>query len=143
MSYKEEKPGVVAGETDSPSSGPLGEDANRLLREFRQMVHDHLELATLEARLSINAMLRMAIISIITAMVLVSAWLALVGSAAMGLVDLGLPPSLALFFVSATSFLLAMLGRQRIRKLSLWLGWPATQRVLKRSFDDEKQAGDK
>lgn len=142
MSDKNEDPGVVASETDSPSPGLLRKDFNRLLREIRQLAHDHIELLTLEARLSVNILLQMAVISLITALLLVSGWLALVGSAALGLISVGLPPALALLVVAMSNLLVAIYGPVRIRKLSNWLGWPATLRSIKPSAESEDPRGD-
>jgi hypothetical protein len=141
MNSPQQNPGEVESETGSPPPELVGSDVARLLREVRQLVHDHLELVTLEARLSINTLLRMAVVSIVTALVLVSAWLALVGSAALGLMAVGVPPAFSLLFVAGANFLLAIIGWQRIQKMSQWLGWPATQRAIKpRAANDEKRA---
>lgn len=131
MSFEDKNPRVMASDTTSPSSGLLDKNMTRLVHEFRELAHDHLELATLEVRLSVNALLRMAVISIVTALVLVSAWLALVGSAALGLIGIGLPPVFAMLLLTAANLLLALVGWLRIRHMSHWLGWPATQRAIK------------
>ncbi|MCC5858556.1 MAG: phage holin family protein [Ectothiorhodospiraceae bacterium] len=122
---------MAASETASPSPGQLSQNVNHLLDELRELAHDHLELATLETRLSINTLLRMAIIAIVTALVLVSAWLALVGSAALGLISIGLAPALAVLLLAAANLVLALTGWLWIRHMSHWLGWPATQRAIK------------
>jgi len=128
---KKENPDLGASESDSPQAGVLGEEAGHILNELRHLLADHIELVTLEARLSVNTLFRMAMISLITVLVLVCGWLALVVSAALGLIAFGLPPALAVLFVAAANFLLAFFGRLRVRRLSTWLGWPATQRAIK------------
>ena len=139
----QKEPDEVESESGSPPPELLGSDVGRVLHEVRQLVHDHLELVTLEARLSVNTLLRMAVVSIITALVLVSGWLALLGSAAFGLLSIGATPAIALLFVAMANFLLAIIGRYRIRKMSHWLGWPATQRAIKPdAANDEKRGGE-
>jgi hypothetical protein len=51
-----------------------------------------------------------AIVAIVTAIVLVIAWLALVGSAALGLIGLGLAPAFAMLWLAAANLLLAFVG---------------------------------
>ena len=131
MSYEDKDERVMASETTSSSSGSPDGDMSRLASEIRGLAHDHIELAALETRLAVSAVLRMAIIAIVTALVLVSAWLALVGSAALGLIGIGLSPALAMLCVAAVNLLLALIGWLRIKRLSHWLGWPATQRAIK------------
>jgi len=130
MSYEETNRPGMASETVPPSSGLPGSNMNRVVHEFRELANDHLELATLETRLSVNTLLRMAIISIFTALVLVSAWLTLVGSAALGLISFGLAPVMAMLLLAAANLIIALLGWLQVRRMSLWLGWPATQRAI-------------
>ena len=131
MSFANDSPQAMASDTASPSPGVPQGDMARLLGEFRELAHDHLELATLETRLSVTALVRMAVISIFLALVLVSAWLALVGSAALGLVSVGVAPVLAMLLLAVANLLIALAGWLRIRRLSQWLGWAATQRAIR------------
>ncbi len=131
MSFADETPQAMASDTASPSPGELHGDMTRLISELRELAHDHLELATLEIRLSVNTLIRMAIISIFTALVLVSAWLALVASGALALIRIGVAPVLAVLLLAAANLLLGFVGWLWIRRLSHWLGWAATQRAIK------------
>ncbi|MCH8551006.1 MAG: phage holin family protein [Natronospirillum sp.] len=121
----------MAGAEAPSTSGLLNKGMSGLLNEFRSLAHDHLELAALETRLSVYTLLRMVVVSSLTALVLVSAWLALAGSAAMGLIGNGLDPALALLFVAVANLLLAVMCWLWIRRMSQSLGWPATQRAIK------------
>lgn len=103
----------------------------RLTHELRALARGHLELAALETRLSVITALRMAIVAIVTAIVLVSAWLALIGSAALGLIGLGLAPAFAMLLLAGANLLLAFVGWLSIRHKSRSLGWPASQRAIK------------
>lgn len=132
MSFEDDSgPQGMASDTTSPSPGALHADMTRLVSEFRELAHDHLELATLETRLSVITVVRMAIIAIVTALVLVSAWLALVGAAVLGLISIGVAPALAMLVLAAANLLVGFVGWLRIRRLSNWLGWPATRRAIK------------
>ncbi len=131
MNVSDDGPPVMASDAASPSPSVLHADMTRLMNEFRELAHDHLELATLETRLSVNSLVRMAIVSVFTALVLVSAWLALVGAAVLGLISIGVAPVLAMLLVTAANLIMAYVGWLRIRRLSHWLGWTATQRALK------------
>jgi uncharacterized membrane protein YqjE len=137
----DDRPKVMASETVSPSPGVLPGDTTRLINEFRQLVNDHLELATLETRLSVNTLVRMVMISIFTALVLVTAWLALIGSAAFGLVSIGVAPVLAMLLLAAANLLVAFIGWLWIGRLGHWLGWEATRRAIKPAQVDETKAG--
>lgn len=122
---------AMAGDDASPSSAPPDEGMARLIRELRGLADDYLALAALEARLSVDTVLRMVILAIVTGILLVSAWLALVGAAVMGLIGLGLSPALAMLLAAAASLLIALAGWRRIRHQGLTLGWPAMQRAIR------------
>ena len=118
--------------TDPPASSPgLTDDVIRLSNELRELAHDQLELAILETRLCVNSVLTMAIIAIVTAVLLVSTWLALVGAAILGLVSIGLAPTIAMLVLAAANLVLTLLGWLMLRRKSGSLGWPATLRTLK------------
>lgn len=131
----------MASDTAAASPGLLDGNMDRLVHELRELAHDYIELVTLETRFSVTTLLRMAVISVFTALVLVSAWLALVGSAALGLVGIGLSPMLAMLLLAAANILLALVGWLRIKRMSHWLGWPATQRAIKSDAVAEEKRG--
>lgn len=130
MSIQNDNPPVAA--RDAPAPPPdLGEYAASLAREVRGLVHDHLELATLESRLLIRRIIMMAVLAVFSALVLVSAWLALAGAAVFLLIGLGVPPAMAMVLVAAANVLLALGAWLLLRRTSSRLGYPATQRALK------------
>lgn len=131
MASQDNGPRVMANDTASPSPGLLDEELIRFTHELRELAHDHLELAVLETRLSARTALRMAIVAIVTAIVLVSAWLALVGSMVLGLIGIGLVPAVAMLLLATANVLLAVAGWLWIRRGALSLGWPATLRLIK------------
>jgi len=151
MTFRDNDPPVMAGDTALPSPeplgpapldpGPLDEDIIRVTHELRALAHDHIELATLETRLAVSTALRMAMIAVFTAIVLVSAWLALVGAAALGLIAIGLAPAIAMLLLGAANVLLGFFGWLQMRQKLRSLGWPATQRLVKPPAAAEQKAG--
>lgn len=130
MTYQDDNPPVAA--SDASASPPdLGEQAATLAIELRGLVHDHIELVTLESRLLVSRLLRMAIVAVFSALVLVSAWLALTGAAVFVLIDFGVAPAIAMALVAAANILLALGGWMLLKHTSGRLGWPATQRTIK------------
>lgn len=130
MSYEDDNPPVAASDTAAPPPG-IGEHATSIAREVRGLVHDHLELATLESRLVIRRVLTMLITAVFSALVLVSAWLALSGAAVFILINFGVAPAMAMALLAAANALLALGGWLLIRHSNARLGFPATQRTLK------------
>ncbi len=130
MELQQDSPPVTT--TAPPASSPgLTDEVIRLSNELRELAHDQLELVTLETRLSVNSVLTMAMVAIVTAVLLVSTWLALLGAAMLGLVSIGLAPTLAMLVVAAANLVLAALGWLTLRHKNGNLGWPATLRTLK------------
>lgn len=130
MSFQDDNPPVATSDASAPPPD-LGEHAASFARELRGLVHDHLELATLESRLFIRHVLRMAVIAIFAALVLTGAWFALTGAAVFVLINLGVAPAIAMALLAATNVLLALGAWVLLRRTSARLGWPATQRTLK------------
>jgi uncharacterized membrane protein YqjE len=130
MSYQDDNPPVAASDASAPPPD-LGTYAAGLARELRGLVHDHLELATLESRLVIRRVLGMAMLAVFSALVLASAWLALTGAAVFILINFGFAPAMAMALLAAANVLLALGAWLLLRNISGRLGWPATQRTLK------------
>lgn len=130
MSFQDNGPPVAASDASAPPPD-LGEHAASLANELRGLVHDHLELVTLETRLCIHNVLRMAMIAIFSGLVLAGAWFALTGAAVFVLINLGVAPAMAMVVLAAANVLLALGGWQLLRHTSARLGWPATRRTLK------------
>ncbi len=124
-------PPVTVSDEAPSSPESLNESIGRVTCELRELAHDYLELAALETRLSVRTALTMAMTAIVVAFVLAGAWMALVGSAALALISIGLEPAFAMLLLAAANLLLALVGWLLIRHKSRSLGWPATQRALK------------
>ena len=130
MSFQDDNPPVAASDASAPPPD-LGEHATVLARELRGLVHDHLELATLETRACIRRVLRMAMIAVFSALALASAWLALTGAAVFVLMHLGVAPAMAMVLLAAANLLLTVCGWLLLERTSARLGWPAMQRMLR------------
>lgn len=122
---------VTASPGTASSSSSQGETLGRMMREIRELAHDHIELVTLETRFSINTVLRMALVTMVSAIALVSGLLAMLGATALSLIAIGLAPALAMLLVAAVNFLLAFTFWSKVKRMSDRLGWPATQRAIR------------
>lgn len=98
--------------------------------ELRALARDHLELVALETRLLLRKVLTMAVIAIFGALILSSAWLALIAAAGIALIGAGIAPAVAMLLLAAANLLVAFGCWMLIRRQSNRLGWPATGRAL-------------
>lgn len=130
MSFQDDYPPVAASDASAPTPG-IGEQATSIAHEVRGLVHDHLELATLESRLLVRRVINMLMIAVFAALVLVSAWIALTGAAVFILINFGVAPAMAMTLIAVANALLALGGWLLLRHISARLGFPATQRTLK------------
>ena len=129
-----------ASETSGREPGLL-EVARLLERELRGIVHDHLVLAALETRQAGESLVRIIVMGLVTACLLSTAWLALIGAVVIVLVQFTLlTASIALLLVFAVHCLVAMLLVVAIRKRSKSLLFPATiSRLEPATFSDPDQ----
>jgi uncharacterized membrane protein YqjE len=124
-------------DTRSSSKAPgqepgLLESAKLLERELRSIVHDHLILAALETRQAGESLVRIIAMGVITACLLLTAWLALVSAVAIMLVQYTLVTAgAALILVFAVHCVAAMVLVWAIRRRSRYLMFPATISRLK------------
>lgn len=105
----------------------LLEVARLLERELRGILHDHLVLAALETRQAGESLVRIIVMGLIVACLLSTAWLALVSTVVIVLVQYTvLSPAIALMLVFAVHCLVATFLVAAIRKRSRSLLFPAT-----------------
>lgn len=113
--------------TKSGQEPGLLETARLLGRELREVVHDHLFLAALETRQAGESLVGIIAMGLFTACLLLTAWLALVGTVVIMLVQHSLlTASSALILVFAVHCLLAMFLIAAIRRRSRCLLFPDT-----------------
>ena len=114
-----------------PGDSGLLEGVKALWFELRAMVHDQLTLAALETRRAGRSLVTMIAAGVMVAVLLISAWLGLMGAAVLWLVGVGVMPSIAMLFAVAANLVFAVLLYELIRRRSRHLQFPATLRSLR------------
>jgi len=122
---------------EGSSSSLLG-DASTLTRELRATVHAQLELAELETRLAARTVIHMLALAVGIAVLLVGAWLTLVGAAVLALMNQGVSPMLAMLAATAVNLVAAVFVYMSLRRHGASLGWPVTLRSLKPKATEPK-----
>lgn len=102
-----------------------------LWRDLRGLLHDHLQLAALEAQRAGKSLVNMVIYGVAAAILVVTAWLGLMAAGVLWLIDLGLNSSLALLAAVGVNVGGVLLLVLMIMRASKYLGFPATVRSLK------------
>jgi hypothetical protein len=115
----------------APPAGGLLDDAQSLLNELRGLAHDHLHLAALEIQRAGDSLVTMIAAGIIVAVLLVSAWIGLLGAAILWLIGLGLKPIFAMLIAVGVNLVLAFILYVVIRHHSDYLRFPETIRSLR------------
>jgi hypothetical protein len=106
------------------------ESLSALQRELRNLVHDQLQLAALEVRLAAHSLMAMVSAAILIGLLLLFAWVALMGATGLGLTRMGLQPVFALLVLAALTLVCTLLLGGFIRRQSRHLGFPASLRTL-------------
>ena len=118
-------PGAVA-----PDAPGLLENAQALWDDLRGLARDHLQLAALETQRAGKSLVNMVVFAVAAAILLVSAWLGLMGAGVLGLIAFGLHPSVALLLAVVLNIAAAFVLFTMIRRSSRQLRFPATVRSL-------------
>jgi hypothetical protein len=114
-----------------PSESGLLEDAKSLWHELRGLAHDQLTLAALETRLAARSLVTMIAVGVMVAVLLVSAWLGLVGAVVLWLIGIGVMASIAMLLAVAANLLFALILYDVIRRQGRHLQFPAILRSLR------------
>lgn len=129
--------------TSSEASGQepgLLDEARLLAQELHGVVHDYLCLAALETRQAGESLVGIIAMGLLTACLLLSAWLALVSAMVILLVQHSLlSASTALILVFIVHCLLAMILVAAIRRRSRNLLFPATVSRLEPDSDSDTE----
>ncbi len=115
----------------SPEDSGLIDQARSLWYELRGLVHDGLTLAALETRQAGRGLVTMVIAGVAIAILVVSAWLGLLGAAVLGLIGFGVNAGIAMLLAVAANLVLAGVLYQVIRRQSRHLHFSATLRSLR------------
>ncbi len=123
--------GESAAGGGAPTEAGLVDEVKILWHELRAMVHDQLTLAALETRLAGRSLVTMIVAGVMVAVLLISAWLGLMGAAVLWLVSIGVMASIAMLFAVAANLVFAVILHELIRRQSRHLQFPATLRSLR------------
>ena len=116
----------------APDNGTgLFGNVQALWEDLRGLLHDHLQLAALEAQRAGKSLVNMLIYGIAAAILFVTAWLGLMAAGVLWLIGLGLNSSLALLVAVGINVAGVVLLALMIMRASKYLGFPATVRRLK------------
>ena len=116
-----------SGSPEAANDGVL-DSAQALWRDFTALAKDHLELALLETQRAGKSAVNMLVYAIGAALLLVTAWLALLAAIVLGLAELGLHPAFGALIVVGLNVAGAYVLYRMIRKDSENLRFPATVR---------------
>lgn len=114
----------------SAASGVMG-TASALWHELSGALHDQLQLALLEAKLAGTSLATMVAAGVMAALLLVTAWLGLVGAGVLWLIGMGVAASIAMLIAAAANVVFALALYYLIRRQSRHLQFPATLRSLR------------
>lgn len=111
----------------TPVQPGLLDEARSIFAEVRGLAQDRLQLAALETRLAGQSAVRMLVAGVVAAVMLISAWLAIVGMGVVALiVYAGLGPVLALALAAVVNVVAAGGLYLAIKKMSRNLAFPRT-----------------
>jgi uncharacterized membrane protein YqjE len=111
-------------------------------RDVRRLIADHIELATLEARRAAESFVRVLVITIVAAILLVGAWLAVVAAGAIWAAQAGMSLPLAFFVAAAANVLVAGGLFWWLHKHVPEIMFAATLRQLKKTMGDEGESNE-
>lgn len=109
----------------------LLQEAHALWSALRGVAHDRVELAALETRIAGESLARMVAAGILIGLLLLSAWLAILGAAVVGLIAAGMHPAWALLLAALLNLTGAAGLYFLVRKLARNLAFPGTVRSLR------------
>jgi Putative Actinobacterial Holin-X, holin superfamily III len=138
--HRRGEPAVVGGE--SPDVSGLPQAITTLWVQLRELVHEQLTLAALETRLAGQSLLTMIAAGLGIAVLLITAWVGLMGAAVLWLNSIGVIASIAILITVAANLGFALILYQLIRRRSRHLQFSATQRSL-RSMLSKRRAPEK
>ena len=116
---------------DAAASAGLIDNAVALWSDLQSVVHDHLELAALEAKRAGQNLVAIVVYGVVIAILAVTAWMGLVTAGVLGLIQLGLNASLAVLIGVVVNLAGAFGLVLLIKQASHALRFPATVRALK------------
>jgi len=134
----------TATEGSAASAGFI-DNASALWLDLKSVLHDHLELAALEAKRAGQSLVAILAYGVVIAIMVVTAWMGLVTAGVLWLVNLGLASPLAVLIGVALNLAGAFGLFLLIKQASQALRFPGTVRALKpgRQGADQMPADEK
>jgi uncharacterized membrane protein YqjE len=112
------------------------------VRDARGLLADHIELAALDAERAAGSLVRVLIVTIVAAILVVGAWVAVVVGTALWATQAGMSLTAALFVAAAANIIFAVLLLVWLRRHVPQILFAATLRQLRKSTGaDEREAG--
>ena len=127
---EDKTPGQTATPGDPVNDATVIEDVHSLLHELRELTYDRFRLAALETRRAGESLVSMIMTGVMIAFLLSSAWLGLMASVVLRLIDKGVVASSAILLAVVVNLLLALILCRVMRRKSRYLQFPATLRSL-------------
>jgi uncharacterized membrane protein YqjE len=123
---------IDTSQPEAPAPPSLALRAKTLIRDVRDLVCDHLELAALEARRAGGTFARMVCAAVVISILWVSAWLALLAGAIVWATSTGVPWAGALAIAAIVNVVVGALLAVWMRKQAGELLFAATLRQIRR-----------
>ena len=121
---------VAPAETEVAAPHLL-DDVVGLSRELRELAHDQLQLVALETKLAAQSLMTMVAVAVGIGLLIVTAWLGLMGALVWWLDSVGVAIWLGMLVVTLLNSLAAVVSYKLINRRSQSLGFPATLRSLR------------
>jgi hypothetical protein len=135
----ERRPAMPHASPALSTTPSLADRAGTLLHDVRDLVCDHIELAALEAQRAGVGLAKMLSAAVVVAILVVSAWLALVAGGIVWATSTGVGWAASLVIAGGLNVVLAGLIAYWMRSQSQELLFAASLRQLRRITTDESQ----
>jgi hypothetical protein len=137
--------GKPAARGSSENDSSVLEEVQSLWQELRELSHDYIQLATLEAQLAVKGLVTMIVAGVMMVILLSFAWLGLVASIVLALYEYGVVTNSAILILLTVAFnlLLALILLGVIRGKGQYLRFAATLRSLKPMQSEHRDSEDK
>jgi uncharacterized membrane protein YqjE len=129
---------IEAPEMEIPTPPSLALRVKNLMRDVRDLVCDHLELAALEARRAGSGFARMVCVAVVISILWVTAWLALLAGAIVWATSAGVPWPGALAIAAVANIVIGAALALWMRKQAGELLFSRTLRQLRRDVNAPK-----
>ncbi|MBF6649289.1 phage holin family protein [Methylobacter sp. BlB1] len=133
----EERPVHSSVTSGKPTShADLLEDVRLLWQDLRELAHNHLKLATLEAKRAGRSLVSIAAAGVFMAVLLLMVWIGLMAAAVLALIESNMVGEMeAVLLITGVNLLIALMLFWFIRSKSRYLFFPETVNSLKNRED--------